>query len=107
MADSWYYVQAGERKGPVKESVVTELIADSVLRAEDYVWRKGLDNWIKIEETEEFSHSLHTDHDLPEADLPDVIDDGEVSLTELAGDETCIFIKIGADRGVEEVEYGP
>lgn len=107
MADSWYYVQAGERKGPVEEVVITELISSSVLRSEDYVWKKGLDNWVKLEDTSEFSKLLHGDQELPEADLPGVIDEGEVSLIELAGEETCIFIKIGADRGVEEVEYGP
>lgn len=107
MADSWYYVQAGERKGPVEETVVSELILSSVLRAEDYVWRKGLENWIKIEEAPEFSNLHNTEIDIPEDDLPGIIDDGDVSLSELAGSETCIFIKIGADRGLQEVEYGP
>lgn len=107
MAGSWYYVQAGERKGPVEESVISNLISESQLRAQDYVWKKGFDNWIKIEEASEFSGLLNNPGNLPEADLPDVIDNGEVSLQELASNETCIFIKIGADRGADEVEYGP
>lgn len=107
MADSWYYVQAGDRKGPVEEQKIVELITNSTLGSEDYVWRKGLDNWIKIHEASEFSNLLNPVDNFSEDELPDVIDDGEVSLRELAGDENCIFIKIGADRGTEEVEYGP
>ena len=107
MADSWYYVQAGERKGPVEEARISELIMNSTLGGSDYVWRKGLDNWVTIEETSEFSHLMNPIQELPEEELPAVIDDGEVSLRELAGSENCIFIKIGADRGADEVEYGP
>ena len=48
MADNWYYVQKGNRQGPVGEDVLTSMISKQDLKAEDFVWKKGFDNWKKI-----------------------------------------------------------
>ena len=42
MADNWYYVQKGNRQGPVAVEVIMAMIAKQELRPEDFVWKKGL-----------------------------------------------------------------
>jgi hypothetical protein len=118
MDESWYYVVAGERKGPVEIEVIQNLIQNLSLVQDDFVWKKGLENWVKIKDTEEFQISSEVEEEttqniLPEevetkSELPEVIQVVESnSLAELAGTQNSIFIKIGADRGLEETEYGP
>lgn len=104
MEDQWYYVDGGERKGPVEISTIHELIKNSTLGDDDYVWKKGFENWTKIKDTEDFQ--LQEEETVE--DLPGVIgEDEDYSLRTLAGNESSVFIKIGADRGGQEVEYGP
>lgn len=104
MNDIWYYVQAGERKGPVEISVVQGLISDGKLGEEDFVWRKGFENWSKLKEVEEFNNSF--EEELPSA-LPSVEEVTSNKLRELSAGKAGIFIKIGMDRGVKDTEYGP
>jgi hypothetical protein len=47
----WHYAIAGRRLGPVKGTVITELLADDTLTNETLVWKQGLDNWIPIANT--------------------------------------------------------
>ena len=104
MNEIWYYVQTGERKGPVEISIVNGLISEGKLGVEDYVWKKGLENWIKIKDVEEFNESI--EEELPSA-LPSVERIISNKLNELAQGKASIFIKIGMDRGVKDTEYGP
>ncbi len=103
MEDQWYYVEGGERKGPVEMSTIHELISNSKLNDDDYVWKKGFENWTKVKDTEE----LHLEEEVIEEELPGVIGEESYSLRSLSNSESSIFIKIGADRGKQEVEYGP
>ncbi len=98
MTDKWYYVLAGDRKGPVEFSQMTDLISAGTIGDDDYIWKKGFENWVQLKEVPEF--------DQVGSALPEVIEEG-YSLNQIAGNENCIFIKIGADRGATEVEYGP
>ena len=106
MDEQWYYVDGGERKGPVELSTIKELISNSNLGAEDFVWKKGFENWTKVSEVAE----LHETEEEPAVaeELPGVIgEEEELRLKQLSDGENNIFIKIGADRGGNEVEYGP
>lgn len=108
MSDKWYYVKSGERVGPVEEDAVLDLIKSNELNDEDYVWKKGFDNWIPIKDVPELK--VADDPATPpmaEPDIPAPIVEESNSLREIAGDENSIFIKIGVDRGSNEVEYGP
>jgi hypothetical protein len=111
MSNKWYYVDAGERKGPVEESFIQELISQNSLKEDDYVWRKGFENWVKIKEVGEFellSDIAEATQVLNVHDISVEINKVEsYSLGELAGQGNSIFIKIGSDRGGQEVEYGP
>lgn len=106
MSDVWYYVQNGERQGPVEFSKVSELYEANILKEDDYVWCKGMENWQQIKDTEDFKNIASQS---AEQKLPDFISVGpnSFSLATINANENILFIKIGADRGGVEVEYGP
>lgn len=45
MASEWYYSHGGQRHGPVSSDQLKELVAAGKLRADDLVWKEGMDNW--------------------------------------------------------------
>lgn len=106
MATIWYYVLEGERQGPVEKSQIEELMVNGVLGTSDFVWKKGLENWITIEQCEDFNSS--TEQSMPEEvmSIPGPIQ-SSFDLSKLSASDKIIYIKVGADRGANEVEYGP
>ena len=51
--ESWYYVEKGQRQGPIQEESLLEKIKTNILSENDYVWKKGFNNWKKIKDIEE------------------------------------------------------
>ena len=101
---SWYYVIEGERNGPVEVEEVHELISKGELMMEDYVWTKGFDNWKKLQDVPELTaNTIEPSHD----DIPAPIEIAGPSFEDIDPETKIFFIKIGADRGGEEKEYGP
>lgn len=47
--DQWFYVEAGERRGPVSEADLKVLISQGVVLADTLVWRQGLADWAPAE----------------------------------------------------------
>jgi hypothetical protein len=103
MSEKWYYVQEGERQGPVDFDAVLGLFKSNTLNNEDYVWTKGFENWLKIKDVDEFHQPTPAP---PETEIPTPLDK-EINLVDMDLDVNCIFIRIGADRGTAPVEYGP
>lgn len=106
MSEKWYYVQSGERKGPIEFESMLELYRKSTLNSEDYVWTKGFENWMKIKDLKQFQTAI-TEPEVPDHTSVALPTDRKLSLTELSPDDNCIFIRIGVDRGSAPVEYGP
>lgn len=107
MADNWYYVQKGNRQGPVAVEVITAMMANQELRAEDYVWKKGFENWKKIKDVPEL---LQQKEEVSAVEMPPSVSKiqyREVRLSELAPEEKVVFVRIGLDRGGAPAEYGP
>ena len=108
MADNWYYVQKGNRHGPVAIEVIEGMLKKQELKHEDYVWKKGFENWKKIKEVSELKLEAEIASpptlDFPPAPEPKI--EREPSLLELA-QERVIFVRIGADRGGASNDYGP
>lgn len=102
MAENWYYVQKGNRQGPVAQEVIEGMIGKGELKPEDFVWKKGFENWKKIKEVSELQKKV-------EEPQPPVIEPTykEISLKDLNPDERILYIRIGNDRGAAPVEYGP
>lgn len=48
----WYYVQNGQRVGPVGEDEVRSLIANGTIQRQTLVWKKGMQNWVQAGTTE-------------------------------------------------------
>ncbi|MCT4641128.1 MAG: GYF domain-containing protein [Bacteriovoracaceae bacterium] len=105
MSDSWYYVLEGERQGPVEQAKLLSLVENRVLGSQDYVWKKGFENWTKIQDVNELNQQ-ELSHKMTEDELPNVIN-ASLDLNAIDKNEKCLFIKVGADRGADEVEYGP
>ena len=107
----WYYVIGRERNGPVAKQEIEKLYQFGELNDESHVWREGFSNWEKLKETVDFS-SLFASQGPPELDIPELPGLGEKQSAKgpwegLSPDEKMIHIKVGYDRGGEEVEYGP
>jgi hypothetical protein len=116
MADSWYYVQKGNRHGPVALEVIQQMVANSDLNTSDYVWKKGFENWKRIKEVPELEEKQAAPTpapapfkapEPPKAELGPKLEFKEVSLKTLPPDERTIYIRIGNDRGLPPSDYGP
>jgi len=122
----WYYVLKGERKGPVKESDLEELISQKSLLEDDYVWKKGFENWKKLKDVPELtsflapeepnfaqpdntqnSHSLLTKNKTVTNLKIDSATLNQVIFANLDQHQNQIFIRIGEDRNQSYVDYGP
>jgi hypothetical protein len=109
MEDQWHYVEGGNSCGPITTEELSSMLTQGKLGEEDYIWRQGMENWAQVKEVSEFKSILSQDPEVPTIDngVPDPIEDLTLNLSKLVGNENSIFIKIGADRGAKEVEYGP
>lgn len=105
MAENWYYVQKGNRQGPVDQDVILSMIGKSELTSSDFVWKKGFDNWKKIKEVSELQIAQVTK---PFAAAPVTnFEKKEFSFTGMDEEDRCIFIRIGSDRDSANADYGP
>lgn len=99
---SWYYVEGKDRIGPVEESELSNLLGNDTLNSDSYIWKKGFENWKKFHDVEELSHLL-VNTVSSEDELPPT----ELNWDTISKSEKIFLIKVGIDRGTEEVEYGP
>ncbi len=112
MSSSWYYVRGSDRIGPVEESEIAALFQDNTLDAESYVWTKGFDNWQRAKAVDQLASYLSgsgapATPDAAAVSEPPKGDRPVLDISGLSEDQACITIKIGYDRGADEVEYGP
>lgn len=47
----WYYLSGNERKGPITEQQITDLVKSGVVDRNTMVWREGFSEWLKTEDT--------------------------------------------------------
>ena len=132
MADNWYYVQKGNRQGPVTIEALAEMVTKQELKADDFVWKKGFDNWKKIKDVSELEAASKPEPEIriapvappapvasaapvkaaPANDFPAApimhMEDKEFSFTQIKNHEDrVIFLRIGNDRGGAATDYGP
>lgn len=60
MLVKWYYVENNDRIGPLEESQMIGLIKEGSVGKETYVWKKGFENWTRLEEVNELSPFLQS-----------------------------------------------
>lgn len=114
MSKNWWYVEGSERKGPVAEDALRDLLNSETLNSDSYIWTKGFENWIKLYEVDELSHFLNTVEDeAPEfetSSAPEMVEKkSEIDLTSIGKNERVFYIKTGSDRNSSGsgAEYGP
>jgi hypothetical protein len=113
MADNWYYVQKGNRHGPVAIEVIESMIKNEDLKTEDFVWKKGFENWKKIKDVTELQFETipapAPEIELPKAPAPTAapVPKKDVKLKDQNPDDNIIWIRVGNDRGTPPSEYGP
>ena len=105
MADNWYYVQKGNRHGPVAIEVIQKMVTEQELKTEDFVWKKGFENWMKIKDVAELQEKESSAP--PMAIPPQIKPTSEQSMKDLNLDEKVLFVRIGNDRGTASNDYGP
>lgn len=101
---SWYYVQGKDRVGPVEEAELGNLLGNGTLNSESFIWTKGFDNWKKFSDVTELAHLLNTSSEASDSSSPE---EKSIDWNSISKSEKIFMIKIGIDRGAEEVEYGP
>lgn len=47
-ASEWYYVQNGQRNGPVSKQQLRQLVSGRQLWATDLVWKQGMSQWVPL-----------------------------------------------------------
>lgn len=110
MAENWYYVQKGNRHGPVAQEVITAMLSKQELSDDDFVWKKGFENWKKIKEVNELQSMAAPAPAVPKApELPQIPKQEmkETKFSDLDPEERVIFVRIGNDRGGTPSDYGP
>lgn len=116
MAENWYYVHKGNRQGPVGQDVIASMISAQELKAEDFVWKKGFDNWKKIKDVSELQEApasvpIPASESKPTPVTPGLVTaanvEEEFSLSSLGEDDRCLYIRVGNDRGEAPADYGP
>jgi len=59
MTDGWYIRVNGEERGPMSGEAVQEALARGEITLDDWVWRKGLADWVRIGAEPAFAPTLH------------------------------------------------
>jgi hypothetical protein len=105
--EKWYYVQKGNRHGPVAIEVIYQMISRQDLKSDDFVWKKGFENWKKIKDVSEIV--VKEDPSIPDILLPPDIQEEtkESSLKDFSEEERVYYVRIGSDRGAVSTDYGP
>ena len=111
MSKNWWYVEGSDRKGPVAENELRGLLDSGVLKEDGFIWTKGFENWIKLNEVSELSHLLESDTPEPvmEVSREPAIEKTGIDLNSIGLNERIFYIKTGIDRSKNELgaEYGP
>lgn len=51
---NWFYEHNGSKKGPIAKDELAKLIIDKTIDPDTLIWREGMPNWLKANETGEF-----------------------------------------------------
>lgn len=126
MSSNWYYVENGERQGPIDEERLIEMIQAGVVSSEDYVWKKGYENWLKVKDVDELEIDA-PEEELIEMSVPgnkiemeakietetktktneEVPRGSSFDFHSIDRNKNLFYILIGKDRGGSESQYGP
>ena len=105
MSVDWYYVEGEKRVGPIKEEQLIIKIKEGDLGEDNFVWKKGFDNWKKLKDVSELSNIVDETSEIPK--IVKSSNKRDIDWDTIKENEKVFLIKIGIDRGGQDVEYGP
>ncbi|MBT3235858.1 MAG: DUF4339 domain-containing protein [Bdellovibrionales bacterium] len=115
----WYYVESGQRVGPVGEKMLCQLIRDGHLNNDSYVWKSGFTDWIKLSEVVGLDIQINpptpVNTELPKQEDPPAksemnarpVPSSVINWDSITNEDQIFTVKIGDDRGGVDSEYGP
>jgi len=53
MGNTWYFVEKNDKAGPIDDTTLEKYIRDKKLGEKSYVWKKGFEDWKRIEDVAE------------------------------------------------------
>ncbi len=77
----WFYVKDGEQAGPATAVEVEQHYAAGVIEDETYIWREGMNDWLRFREVPEFGHVAPRQP----VELPDEANEGNAFKDGMAG----------------------
>ncbi len=127
MSVEWYYVDGQERVGPIGMPQLAGLVQEGTLGPESFVWREGFEDWQALKDTAEWpkispaptppppqapplpaaSTSSNTNRESSISNIPTMGGPAPFNWNQIGENDQAIYIKIGQDRGGQEIEYGP
>lgn len=48
----WYYVDRGQSRGPFDQGLFEEMAANGTIGPRTYIWKPGMESWMRLEETD-------------------------------------------------------
>lgn len=104
MSVNWFYVEGKEKVGPISLEELKELVINQTLSEQDYVWRKGFDNWKKVHEVDELqSKEANNSSSRTHSTNVDILPWDSINPH-----DKRFFVLIGQDRGQDKsAQYGP
>ncbi len=105
MSVDWYYVEGEKRVGPIKEEQLIIKVKEGDLGEDNFVWKKGFDNWKKLKDVSELSNIVDETSEIPK--IVKSSNKRDIDWDTIKENEKVFLIKIGIDRGGQDVEYGP
>ena len=105
MSEKWFYVEGKDRVGPIEEEQMLAMISEGKLQENDYVWKKGFDNWRKLYDVPELMMSAGG-NETAEISIAGLGENTvEFDSSELLGDSTSAnIINENADSVPEEIK---
>jgi hypothetical protein len=114
----WYYVDSGQRIGPVSEQMLCQLIRDGHLSNDSYVWKSGFTDWIKLNEVVGLDIAPEAPIPNPSEPTPEKIPPKSeinarpvqpniINWDNITDSDQIFTVRVGNDRGGAENEYGP
>jgi uncharacterized RDD family membrane protein YckC len=97
MSVQWYYAQQGQRKGPLPEEQLRQLVASGQMAPGDLVWKDGMPGWVPVSKVfppAATNHQAPADRwyysqqgqqkgPLPEVQLRQLVASGQIGPTDL------------------------
>jgi hypothetical protein len=93
VADTWYYANGGEPKGPLSFRELIDMLSNVPDRGQTMIWRRGFENWKTVDQVPEIGAELFRPPPLPHSSAPPPI----VSEPSVGAEDAARFKDVNPD----------